>query len=105
MLASKPKNGEPIKMNGKIYAFCGILKFLVASAVETDLRAFFLNVKEGKLLCIALQALGHKHLPTSMHCDNVTATDIARDTIKKQPSRSMEMRLFWITDQVNFRRV
>ena len=32
-----------------------------------------------------------------MHCDNVTATGITNDTIKKQQSGSIEMRLFWIT--------
>ena len=35
-----------------------------------------------------------------MHCDNVTAAGIENDTVKKQRSRSMEMRFFWITDQV-----
>ena len=30
----------------------------------------------------------------------MTATGIANDTIKKQRSRSMEMRFFWVTDQV-----
>jgi len=35
-----------------------------------------------------------------VHCDNKTATGIANDTVKKQRSRSMEMRFFWVTDQV-----
>ena len=35
-----------------------------------------------------------------MHCDNSTAVAIANDTVKKQRSRAMEMRFFWITDQV-----
>ena len=36
-----------------------------------------------------------------MHCDNKTAAGIANDTVKKQRARSMEMRFFYITDQVN----
>jgi hypothetical protein len=34
-----------------------------------------------------------------MHFDIITVTYIANNTMKKQRSRSMEMRLFWITDQ------
>ena len=39
-----------------------------------------------------------------MHCDNITGGGIANDTAKKQRSRSMEMRFFWITDQVRLGR-
>jgi hypothetical protein len=35
-----------------------------------------------------------------MHCDNKTAAGIANDTVKKQRAHSMEMRFFYITDQV-----
>ena len=44
--------------------------------------------------------MGHPQPATPIHCDNMTATGIANDTIKKQRSRSMEMRFFWVTDQV-----
>ena len=35
-----------------------------------------------------------------MHCDNKTATGIANNTVKKQRSQAMEMRFFWVADQV-----
>ena len=38
-----------------------------------------------------------------VHCDAVTAAGIAKDTVKKQQSRSVEMCLFWITDQVHLK--
>ena len=53
-------------------------------AAEAELGALFLNTKEGKILRIALHELGQKQPPTPMHCGNVTATDIANNTIKKQ---------------------
>jgi len=68
-----------------------MLKFIVASAAEAKLGALFLNCKEGKILRLVLQELGHVQPPTPTHCDNVTATGIANDTVKKQQSRSMEM--------------
>ena len=88
-----------MKMNGAVYILCGILKYVVASSTKAKLGALSLNVKEGTSLHIALNESGHKQPPTPMHCDNVTATGIVNDTIKKHQSRSMEMRLFWITGQ------
>ena len=99
-LESKPRKGEPIKMNGNIFVSCGILKIVVTSAAEAELGALFLNLKEGKTLRLTLMELGHTHPPTPVHCDNSTATGIANDSVKKQRSRSMEMRFFWVSDQV-----
>ena len=47
-----------------------------------------------------LQELGHVMPPMPLHCDNKTAACIANETVKKQRARSMEMRCFYITDQV-----
>ena len=50
---------------------------------------------------LTLQEIGHPQPATPIHCDNMTATGIVKDTIKKQRSRFMEMRsIFWVTDQV-----
>ena len=93
-LGSKPTHGQPIKLNGAIYTFCGILKFVVALAAEAELGALFLNCKEGRIIRLILEELGHKQPSTPVHCDNKTATGIATDTVKKQRSRAMEMRFF-----------
>jgi hypothetical protein len=99
-LGATPTNNQPIELNGAIYTLCGILKIVVASAAEAELGALFMNIKEGVILRLILTELGHKQPPTPVHCDNQTATGIANDTVKKQRSRSMEMRFFWICDQV-----
>jgi hypothetical protein len=96
-----PMDGEPIKLNGAFFTLCAILKFIVSSAAETELGALFLNCKEGKIFCLILKELGYPQSPTLVHCDNKAAVSIANDTIKRQRSRSMEMRYFWVTDQVN----
>ena len=87
-------------MNGNIFVSCGILKIVVCSAAEDELAALFLNIKEGKILRLTLEELGHKQPPTTVHCDNSTATGISNNSVKKQRSCSMEMRFFWVTDQV-----
>jgi hypothetical protein len=43
--------------------------------------------------------LGHPQPRTPVHCDNATAVGIANNTVKRQRSRSMEMRFFWIGDK------
>jgi len=103
-LGSVPKPNQPIQLNGAIYVFTGILKFVVASAAEAELGALFLNCKEGKVVRLILEELGHKQPPTPVHCDNSTAAGIANGTVKKQRARSMEMRFFWVTDQVTLQR-
>ena len=99
-MGSIPRKGKSIKMNGAIYVACGVLRIVVCSAAEAELAALFLNIKEGKVLRLTLMELGHPQPPTPVHCDNSTAAGIANDSVKKQRSRSMEMRFFWVTDQV-----
>ena len=43
----------------------------------------------------------HPQPATPVHRDKKTATGIVNDTVKKHRSRSMEMRYFWVTDQVH----
>eukprot|EP00804_Cyclotella_cryptica_P003418 CCRYP_018558-RA/>CCRYP_018558-RA protein AED:0.36 eAED:0.21 QI:0/0/0/1/1/0.83/6/0/1396 len=95
-----PRDHLPIKLNGAIHVISTILKFVAASASEAELGALFVNAKEGRILRLILQELGHPQPPTPIHCDNSTAAGIANNTVKRQRSRSMEMRYFWIADQV-----
>ena len=99
-LGSNSDPTKPIVLNGALYIMCGILKFVVASAAEAELGALFLNFKEGRIVRLTLQEMGHPQPATPIHCDNMTATGIANDTIRKQRSRSMVMRFFWVADQV-----
>ena len=79
---------------------CGILKFVVESSAEAELGELFLNCKEGRIMRLTLQEMCHPQPAMPIHCGNMTATGITNDTTKKQHSRSMEMRFFWVTDQV-----
>ena len=59
-----------------------------------------MNVKEGLTISLILAELGHQQTTTPIHCDNDTAAGIANGTIKKQRSRSIEMRHFYVCNQV-----
>ena len=75
-----PKDGEAIRFNGAIF--------------------LFLNAKEGRIIRLTLKELGHPQPATPIHCDNATAAGIAHGTVKMQRSRSMDMRYFYVCDQV-----
>ena len=89
-----PQNNQPIRLNGAIYTLCTVLKVVASSAAEAELRALFLNIKEGRVLRLTLAEMGHPQLPTPIHCENATAVGIANETIKKHRSCPMEMRYF-----------
>eukprot|EP00804_Cyclotella_cryptica_P022079 CCRYP_019736-RA/>CCRYP_019736-RA protein AED:0.25 eAED:0.37 QI:0/-1/0/1/-1/0/1/0/181 len=95
-----PSDHFPIKLNGAIHVISTILNFVAASVAEAELGAQFVNAKEGCIIRLILKELGHPQPPTPIHCDNSTAAGIANNTVKHQRSRSMEMRYFWIADQV-----
>jgi hypothetical protein len=95
-----PQPNNPIKLNGPIFDLCVILQLVAASAAEAELGALFLNTQQAKIVRLILEELGHSQPPTPIHCDNKTAAGIANDSVKRQRSRAMEMRYFWICDQV-----
>ena len=47
-----------------------------------------------------LRELGHLQPPIPIHCDDATVIGISNGTVKRQRSRSMEMRYFYICDIV-----
>ena len=100
-MGSVPQHNKPILLNGNIFIICSTLKFVAASAAEAELGSLFVNGQETKILRLILEEMGHPQPPTPVHCDNKTATGIANDTVKKHRSRLMEMRYFWVTDQVH----
>ena len=97
-LGSRPQADKPILLNGIIHVLCTILRFVAASAAEAELGALFLNAKEAKVMRLTLEELGHPQPPTPIHVDNSTTVGIVNNTIKRQKSRSMEMRYFWLLD-------
>ena len=98
-LGKIPVDGKPIFLNGPILSLCTVLRTVAASAAEAELGALFHNAKEAKVIRLILEELGHPQPPTPIHIDNTTVTGIVNNTIKRQRSRSMEMKYFWLLDQ------
>ncbi len=76
------------------------MRFVVASAAEAELGALYHNCQLAIVFRDILRDMGHPQPKTPVHCDNATAVGIANNTVKRQRSRSMEMRFFWISDKI-----
>ena len=98
-LGHLPRDRQKNFLNGNVQITSGILKLVAASAAKAELGALFVNAKEAKIIRLILHELGHPQPPTPIHIDNSTAVGIVNNTIKRQRSRSMEMRYFWLLDQ------
>ncbi len=79
------------------YVLTSLLWFVEASVAEAELGTLFVNAKEGKIICLILDKMGHFQPTTLIHCDNSTATGIA-DTVEKKFSWSLEIHYFWIAN-------
>jgi hypothetical protein len=97
-MSSKPRNGEQ-KHNGAVLTLSTILRMVVASAAEAEIGALFLNVKEGVNIRNILWEMGHPQHVTPMQTDNTTAHGILRGTFKKQRSKAIYTRFFWVRDR------
>ncbi len=95
-----PKDGKSICINGAFHVSTTILRFVVASAAEAELGILYHNCQTGIIFLLTLTEMGHLQPKTPVHCDNATAVGIANNTIKRQRLRSMEMRFFWIGDEI-----
>ena len=95
-----PHDNHPIRLNGAIFTLCTIPNFSAASAAESELGELFLNAKEEKTMRLTSQDIVHHQPPTPINCNNATSAGIANGTVKRQQSRSMEMRYVSICDLV-----
>ena len=71
----------------------------MSAASEAEAATLFTNMKEGVIQRIALEEMQWPQPPTPITVDNSTAAGLARDTIKANKSRAMDMHLHWIQDR------
>jgi hypothetical protein len=86
--------------NGAILIISKVLKHVMSSAAKAEIRAVFINAKEGAVLRTTLEELGYKQPPTPMETDNTTATGYINGTIKQKRTKAMDMRFYRIKDRV-----
>jgi hypothetical protein len=90
----------PPPPNGPIHTICHKLKPVMASAAEAEVGGLFVNSQEAVPLRITLAKLGYTQPATPIKTDNSTASGIANNTLKQRKSRAMDMRFYWVRNQV-----
>jgi hypothetical protein len=68
----------------------------MSSAAEAELGALFLNAKEGIVVPMTLEEMGHPQPATPLQTDNSTADDIVNGTCKQRRSRAIDMHFYLI---------
>ena len=77
-----------------------IIKAVMSSLAEAECGGLYINAQEAIPLIITLEELGHKQDPVPLKTDNSTAEGITNKKIKQKRSKSMDMRFYWLVDQV-----
>ena len=70
------------------------------SAAEAECGALYMNTKEAIPMRITLEELGHPQPAAPMRADNSTAHGMMNKTEEQKQSKSMDMRFYWLQDQV-----
>jgi hypothetical protein len=70
------------------------------SAAEAECGGLYMNAKEAVPMRITLEELDHPQPATPIRTDNSTADGIMNKTVKQKQSKSMDMRFYWLQDQV-----
>jgi hypothetical protein len=65
---------------------------VIASVVEAEIGALFLNAKEGVNIRNILKEMGHPQPATPMQTDNTNVHVIVRGTCKQQRRKAIDMR-------------
>jgi hypothetical protein len=89
----------PPPHNGAIHTLCSIMKVVLASATEAELGAAFFVAKDGVVIRITLEEMGHPQPPTPLQVDNSCAHGIINNTVKQRRSKAIDMRFYWLKDR------
>ena len=72
----------------------------MASSTEAELGALYMNAQEAAGLRNCLQAMGYPQPAMPLKTDNNTANGIINNTMKQKRSKAIDVRFYWLRDQV-----
>jgi hypothetical protein len=95
----KPPTNMPT-VNGPIHVECGIMRNVLASAMESEMGGLFNNCQKGAELRTTAIEMGHDQPPTPVATDNSAAEGVLNGTAKQRKSRAVDMRFYWTRDRI-----
>jgi hypothetical protein len=82
--------------NGAVLNISKILKAVMSSAAEAELRALYINASEAVPMHQLLAEMGHKQPKTPIQTDNTTVCGVVNSNIQPQRTKAMDMRFHWL---------
>ncbi len=82
--------------NGTILSIAQIIKFVMASATESELAVLFINAQEMIPHCQTLIAMGWPQPKSPIQTDNFTAARVTNKTIVPCRAKMMGMQFWWL---------
>ena len=87
--------------NGVVLTISQIIKFIMSSATEAELVSLFLIVRKFVALSQMLIEMRWPQQPTPMQVDNTMAVGVVTNNIIPKQTKSMDMRLWWLSFRTN----
>jgi hypothetical protein len=84
------------RFNGAILSIAQIIKFVMASAAESELAALLVTAREMIPHRQTLIAMGWPQPKTPIQTDNSTAVGVTNKTIVPRRAKMMDMRFWWL---------
>ena len=84
------------RFNGAVLSVAQIIKFVMASAAESELAALFITAREMIPHRQTLIDMGWPQPKSPIQTDNSTASGVVNNTIVPRRSKMMDMRLWWL---------
>jgi hypothetical protein len=84
------------RFNGAALSIAQIIKFVMASAAESELAALFITAREMIPYRQTLIAMGWPQPKSPIQTDNSTAAGATNKTIVPRRAKMMDMRLWWL---------
>ncbi len=84
---------------GVVLNIAHIIKHVMSSATEAELRALYIMAREAIYIRIILEEMGHKQPPTPLQTDNSMADGVVNGKIQPKRTKAMDMRFHWLRDR------
>mgnify|MGYP000982969014 CR=1 FL=1 len=84
------------RFNGAVLSIAQIIKFVMASAGETEAASSYLNCKAALPLRIALEEMGHPQNKKPVIVDNTSTQGLITNKMAPKRSKTYDLRVNWL---------
>ena len=86
-------------LNGPVHIKCMTMRNILATTMEAEMRALFVNWKRGAATQMAPIEMVHTQPTTPLVTDSATGDGFVNDNMRLWHSRSIDMQFYWVRDR------